>query len=193
MVNNRRRTYNNKKEKVLFELYNTYFDGTVNSVIDTGLKLWDGTHNKWKIEVEYDKITANYTENITLFVVRPDFSPYSGTRIRKDRANNQNQDCSLNIGEGCTVISNEGNFTPSTNAYGFHLSINNTNNINNIIIIRNGQNIYYNYNDQTATLKITNPKTNNLNLLIGCDYKGTDNSTWRYYKGTIYKFVITEL
>ena len=48
---NRRRTYNGKKEKVLFELYNTYFDGTVNSVIDTGLKLWDGTHNKWKIEV----------------------------------------------------------------------------------------------------------------------------------------------
>lgn len=192
LLNRRRYTDAQKQEKVLFELYNQYFDGTANSVIDTGLKLWDGTHNRWKMEIAYGAITSPYESYITLFAVRPDVAPYSGIRVRKNRAFNNDSDFTLTVGEVCTVISNPGEFSFGTNTYGSHLYIGNTNSVNNFMLIRDGQYLYCDYNGQTATLKITDPKTNNLNLLIGCDYKGSDNQTQRYYTGTIQKFVITE-
>lgn len=193
LLNRRRYMGALKQAKTLFEMYDQYFDGTVNSVVDTGLKLWDGTHNRWKMEVEYDAITGSYSDNITLFAVRPDYTPYSGIRVRKDKNFSKNSDCTLTVGEACTVISNPGEFSFGTNTFGSHLCIVNTNSVNSLTLIRDGQYLYCDYNGQLATLKITDPKTNNLNLLIGCDYKGANNETQRYYTGTIQKFVITEL
>jgi hypothetical protein len=182
-----------KQAKTLFEMYDQYFDGTVNSVVDTGLKLWDGTHNRWKMEVEYDAITAQYADNITLFTVKPDYKPYSGIRVRKDKPISKNSDFTLTVSEACTVISNPGEFSFGTSIYGYQLYIGNTNSVNTLTLIRDGQYLYCDYNGQLATLKITDPKTNNLNLLIGCDYKGANNETQRYYTGTVQKFVISEL
>ena len=188
-MNNRRRTYNNKKEKILFELYNTYFDGTVNSVIDTGLKLWDGTHNKFRIEITYDKITGQ-VNNETLFTNKPDVSPYSGLRIRTS-TNNKNS-CDFSIGEQANTIENPGNFSITTNTYGSHVVYQNSGDVQSAIIERNNDLIYFSYAGKDILLERKNKRTSNTNLLIGCDYKNSD-STQRYYKGTIYKFVITEL
>ena len=84
LLNRRRYMGASKQAKTLFEMYNQYFDGTVNSVVDTGLKLWDGTHNRWKMEAVYQKLSGQTTLT-TLFTVRPDSSPYSGIRYRYSR------------------------------------------------------------------------------------------------------------
>lgn len=182
-----------KQVKTLFEMYDQYFDGTVNSVVDTGLKLWDGTHNRWKMEVVYDAIPGGYANNITLFTDRTDATPYIGIRVRKSR--NLSHDCSFNltVGEGGTVINMNENIISGTDSYGLHLSSEYGNDTNNLILIRDDQYLYCDYNGYTATIQITDPKTNNLNLLIGCDYKGANNETQRYYTGTVQKFVIKEL
>lgn len=193
-MNNRRRTYNNKKEKILFELYNTYFDGTVNSVIDTGIKLWDGTHNKFKIEIIYTKSTESGNSYITLFACRPDYNaPYSGIRLRKSNDLGTSRDFNFSISENVNLTESDEGFTLISNSYGKHLLYNTILDTNTLTITRNNNILYCNLNGNTAKLTITSPKTNNLNLLIGCDYKGQNNETQRYYKGTITKFVITEL
>lgn len=181
-----------KQENVLFKMYNQYFDGTVNSVVDTGLKLWDGTHNRWKMEVVYDAIPGNYANNTSLFTDRTDSKPYIGIRVRKSR--NFSHDCSFNltVGEGGTVINKNENFISGTDSYGLHLSSEYGNDVNNLTIIRDGNTLFIDYNGYTATIQITEPKTNNLNLLIGCDYRDT-SGTQRYYTGTVQKFVIKEL
>ena len=192
LLNRRRYMGTSKQEKVLFEMYNQYFNGTASSVVDTGVKLWDGTHNSWKMEVVYDAITAQYADNITLFTVRPDASPYSGVRVRKDRSFSKQSDFTLTVGEGGTVINMNENFISGTDSYGLHLSSEYGNDVNNLTIIRDGNTLFIDYNGYTATIQITEPKTNNLNLLIGCDYRGT-SGTQRYYTGTVQKFVIKEL
>lgn len=178
-----------KKEKVLFELYNTYFDGTVNSVIDTGVKLWDGTHNKFKLEVEYQR--EDETDFASIYVCKPDVSPYSGIRMRW-AANINTGSEGFTISESITEISNDG-FTIKHDRYGDHLYFRVAYNNRNVhTVIRDGDYLKMELNGHVYECRITNPKTNNLNLLLGCDYKGV-NGTQRYLRGTIYKFKLTEL
>lgn len=176
-------------EKVLFELYNTYFDGTVNSVVDTGIKLWDGTHNKFKLEVEYQREDVS-ENNITTFTCKPDISPYSGIRMRRQNQNNSEVLC---ISDPISKISSA-KFYVTMDAYGNHVQKTSTSAYNKYaaVIIRNEDYIKYEFDGDTFEGILTDPKTNNLNLLIGCDYKG-ESETQRYYKGTIYKFKLTEL
>lgn len=174
-----------KKEKVLFELYNTYFDGTVNSVIDTGVKLWDGNHNRFKMEVEYQR--ENDIILTPIYVCRPDAAPYSGIRIRS-------QDKSENfvISESVTEISNDG-FTIVDDRYGHQVRLGVVHNNRNVhTVIRDGDYLKMELNGHVYECHMNNPKTNNLNLLLGCDYQGT-SGTQRYLRGTIYKFKLTEL
>lgn len=174
-------------EKVLFELYNTYFDGTVNSVVDTGIKLWDGTHNKFKLEVEYQR--ENNTAFIPIYVCKPDVSPYSGIRMRRI-AKGDTED--FTISESVTEISNDG-FTIKDDQYGRHVSFRvGYNNRNVHTVIRDGNYLKMELNGHVYECRMNNPQTNNLNLLLGCDYKG-ESETCRHYKGTIYKFKLTEL
>lgn len=187
LLNRRRYTGAQKQEKVLFELYNQYFDGTANSVIDTGLKLWDGTHNRWKMEVVYDQITLA-RQNITLFACKPDVTPYSGIRVRSGQSNY----FELIVSETTTIMENTGGFSLLSNTYGDNYRKNATLEINTLTIIRNDNILSWDYNGSTAKIQMSNVKTNNLDFLIGCDYKGSDNQTQRYYTGTIQKFVITE-
>ena len=182
---NRRRAYGSKKQKVLFELYNQYFDGTVNSVINTGIKLWDGTHPDFKLEMKFEG--TNITALDTVFVVRPDYSPYSGIRLRY---NSNLSSCTVAVGEPLTYTVDTG-VGYASDSYVNHFNfpyISGT-----LVIIRHENNLTITINGLTAHITITTPRTNNLNLLIGCDYKGTNNQTQRYFKGTINKFVLTEL
>lgn len=185
MAVSRRRQMGQKKEKVLFELYNTYFDGTVNSVIDTGVKLWDGNHNRFKMEVEYQR-----EDNIiftTIYVCKPDAAPYSGIRIRR-RDNYE----SFVISESVTEISNDG-FTISRDKFGHQVELGVVYNNRNVhTVIRDGDYLKMELNGHVYECHMNNPQTNNLNLLLGCDYKGT-SGTQRYLRGTIYKFKLTEL
>lgn len=187
LINRRRYTGAQEQEKVLFELYNQYFDGTANSVIDTGLKLWDGTHNRWKMEVVYDQITPA-RQNITLFTCKPDVTPYSGIRVRSGQSNY----FELIVSETTTIMENTGGFSLLSNTYGDNYRKNATLEINTFTIIRNDNILSWDYNGSTAKIQMSNVKTNNLDFLIGCDYKGSDNQTQRYYTGTIQKFVITK-
>ena len=189
LLNRRRYMSVQKQEKVLFEMYNQYFDGTVNSVVDTELKLWDGTHNSWKMEVVYQKLTGQ-ADLTTLLTVRPDYSPYSGIRFRKVDSDG----IQLTISDTWSVIANEGGFNIYVHtAYGNSLGKTESLDYDSLIIIRNGNTLFIDFNGYTAEVLITDPKTNNMNLLIGCDYKGTNNRTQRYYTGTVQKFVVTEL
>lgn len=173
-------------KKVLFELYNTYFDGTVNSVVDTGIKLWDGTHNKFKLEVEYQRESS--ANNIPIYVCKPDVAPYSGIRLR--RIDGTKED--FIISESVTDISNDG-FTIKDGQYGYQVDFDVVYNNRNVhTVIRDGDYLKMELNGHVYECRMNNPKTNNLNLLLGCDYQG-ESGTQRYYKGTIYKFKLTEL
>lgn len=183
---NRRRQMGQKNEKVLFELYNTYFNGTVKSVIDTGIKLWDGNHNRFKLEVEYQREVT--TSNIPVYVCKPDVEPYSGIRLR--RINNKQE--SFIISESVTDISTDG-FTIVDNQYGHQVDLNVAYNNRNVhTLIRDGDYLKMEFNGHVYECRMNNPQTNNLNLLLGCDYKG-ESGTQRYFNGTIYKFKLTEL
>lgn len=185
MAVSRRRQMGQKKEKVLFELYNTYFDGTVNSVIDTGVKLWDGNHNRFKMEVEYQR--EDNTNFAAIYVCKPDVAPYSGIRIRR-LYNNED----FMISESVTEISNDG-FTIVDDQYGHRVDLDVVYNNRNVhTVIRDGDYLKMELNGHVYECHMNNPKTNNLNLLLGCDYKGA-NGTQRYLRGTIYKFKLTEL
>jgi hypothetical protein len=186
---NRRRQMGQKKEKVLFELYNAYFDGTVNSVVDTGIKLWDGTHNKFKLEIEFDKINGN---QLTLFTCKPDVSPYSGIRIRRNTgAGNSNFE--FTVSDGVTITENPGGFVSYVNAFGTNITKPLGTVTKEVVsIIKDGDVLSLDRNGSFVKVQITNPKTNSLNLIIGCDNKGA-SETQRYYQGTIYKFKLTEL
>ena len=177
------------KEKVLFELYNHYFDGTAAGVIDTGIKLWDGNHPNFRLELEYE---TNAVNNITVFTCKPDVSPYSGIRIRFQNNNPYSQGCmvfTLSDPLSCTYDSG---ITHKPDIYGGHFGAS-AQAINRCIITRRGNNVVLENNGYMANITITTPRTNNLNLLIGCDYRGSNNSTQRYYKGTITKFKLVEL
>ena len=185
MIVNRRRTMVSG-EKVLIELYNTYFDGTVDSVVDTGIKLWDGTHNKFKLEVEYQREVN--TNNIPVYVCKPDTSPYSGIRLR--RIDSTKED--FIISESVTEISNDG-FTTKDGQYGHQVDLSTAYDNRNVhTVIRDGDYLKMELNGYVYECRMDNPKTNNLNLLLGCDYQGA-NGTQRYLKGTIYKFKLIEL
>lgn len=186
MIVNRRRVMGSG-EKVLFELYNTYFDGTVNSVIDTGIKLWDGTHNKFKLEVEYQR--EDTTDFTPIYVCKSDVSPYSGIRIRRVRKYSKED---FTISESVTDISDDG-FIINDDQYGHHVGFQvGWNNRNVHTVIRDGDYLKMELNGHVYECRMNNPQTNNLNLLLGCDYKGT-SGTQRYLKGIIYKFKLTEL
>lgn len=187
---NRRRQTGQKKEKVLFELYNTYFDGTVNSIVDAGIKLWDGTHNKFKLEIEFDKING---QQLTLFTCKPDVSPYSGIRLRRNSLQTgiSNQ---ITISDSAfTVIESCAREYIYTDSYGTHICYTQDSTTSDYLtIVREDDIITINLNNDYIKIQIDSPKTNSLNLLIGCDYKGA-SGTQRYYQGTIYKFKLTEL
>lgn len=187
---NRRRQMGQKKEKVLFELYNTYFDGTVNSIVDTGIKLWDGTHNKFKLEIEFDMITAT---DLTLFTCKPDVPPYSGIRIRRQTVSGIGDTFQFTVSDEVTVIENTGDYIASKDSYGTHFKIALGTATKEVVsIIKDEDVLSIDRNGSFLKVHIDTPKTNNLNLLVGCDYKGA-SGTQRYYQGTIYKFKLTEL
>lgn len=171
------------KEKVLFELYNHYFDGTAAGVIDTGIKLWDGNHPNFRLELEYEKDDGSQH---TVFACKPDFSPYSGIRIRY-----QDRRMDFTLSDPLSSTYDSG-ITYRQDKYGNHFGAS-AQVINRCIITRRGNNVILENNGYTANITITTPLTNSLNLLIGCDYKGSNNSTQRYYKGTITKFKLVEL
>lgn len=179
-----------KTEKVLFELNNQYFNGTVNSVIDTGIKLWDGNHNKFRIEIVFDKITSSYNTKETLFAVKPDVSPYSGIRVRADTYP-KSSDFVFTLSDECQVLNNDGDFSTGSNTYGFHVALVTSDDPHTVIITRDNDLLSVNLDSNIVDLEITQPKTNDKNLLIGCDYKKA-SGTQRYYKGTVYKFKIVE-
>lgn len=185
---NRRRVVNKvddkPKEKVLFELYDANFDGTVNSVVDTGVVLWDGTHNKFRIEVTYKR--SALTTNQGVFTCKPDTSPYSGIRLRRG------SNCeAVSISEDITILSNDG-FGFSKDSYGRHFFYDGVYDKEyTFILTRDDNYIKGELDGHIFECTMNNVKTNNLNLLIGCDYKGS-NQTQRYFQGVISKFIITE-
>ena len=177
------------KETVLFELYNHYFDGTAAGVIDTGIKLWDGSHPNFRLELEYE---TNAVNNITVFTCKPDVSPYSGIRIRFQNNSLFTSGCMIFcLSDPCNYTYDSGIIFETT-TYGNYFGVP-AQSINTCIITRRGNNVVLENNGYMANITITTPRTNNLNLLIGCDYKGSNNSTQRYYKGTITKFKLVEL
>lgn len=187
---NRRRQTGRKKEKVLFELYNTYFDG-IKNVVDTGIKLWDGTHNKFKLETEFDKINGH---QLTLFTCKPDVAPYSGIRLRRNTlqtgSNNQ-----ITISDSTfTVIESSAGEYIYADSFGIHICYTQEYSTTKdyLTIVRKNDIITINLNNDYIKIQLDDPKTNDFNLLLGCDYKGA-SGTQRYYQGTIYKFKLTEL
>lgn len=168
--------------KILYALYDQVFDGTVNSVIDTGITLWDGTYDNWVIEAEFT--SPNTVKQETIFVCRPDRPPYNGIRIRRNAPNTNQLQATINAGR-LTKVSGSLNF--STDNYGSHVLI--TSQERNILKWSKSGNIMdIECNGKNIKLNIY-PTAQNLPLLIGCDYSGT-TSTMRYFNGTIYKFVL---
>ena len=180
-VGNQRAKVLTPVEYILFEINNVQFDGTASSVIDTGIKLWDGTYDNWVLEMEFT--IPNTISNETVFVCRPDYSPYNGIRIRRDNSTNKIQ---AKFGNNGSVTKISGNLTFSTDTYGIHTVIE-TQQRNIVRWSKSGNIMDFECNGSNIKMSI-NPTAQNLPLLIGCDYQGTNNGTQRYFKGTIYKF-----
>ena len=166
---------------VLFEIDNVQFDGTASSVIDTGIKLWDGTYDNWVLEIEFT--IPNTVQQETVFACRPDYSPNNGIRIRNYKSTNNLQ---ATFGNAGSVTKISGNLTFSSDAWGIHTVIG-TQQRNIVRWSKSGNIMDFECNGSNIKMNI-NPTVQNLPLLIGCDYQGTNNGTQRYYKGTIYKF-----
>lgn len=181
-VGNQRTKVLTPVECVLFEINNVQFDGTASSVIDTGIKLWDGTYDNWVLEMEFT--TPNTISNETVFVCRPDYSPNNGIRIRR-YGKTKNMLITFGNTGSITKISGTINFEAAT-TYGIQATVSSQQ--RNIVRWSKSGNIMdFECNRQNIKMSI-NPTAQNLPLLIGCDYQGTNNGTQRYFKGTIYKF-----
>lgn len=175
------------KEKVLFELYDANFDGTVNSVVDTDVALWDGTHNKFRMEIVYKR--SGTTSLQGLFTCKPDTSPYSGIRYRRGASGSGYE--VVTISESITILSNDG-FSTNGDTYGNHFFYDGAYDKEYTFILTRDDNYMKGELDgHVFECTMNNVKTNNLHLLIGCDYKST-GQTQRYFQGVISKFIITE-
>lgn len=180
-VGNQRAKVLTPVEYILFEINNVQFNGTASSVIDTGIKLWDGTYDNWVLECEFT--TPNTAQYETLFVCRPDYSPHNGIRIRRSKTGYL-QATFGNTGS-VTKISGNLNFESDT-TYGMQANMS-FQQRNIVRWSKSGNIMDFECNGSNIKMSI-NPTAQNLPLLIGCDYQGTNNGTQRYFKGTIYKF-----
>lgn len=171
-------------DKVLFELHNRQFDGTVNDIIDTGLKLWQ--YDKFKLELEFD-LTSSQIHMATIFTCKPDVAPYSGIRIRI----HNNSTIQFMVSEDIRLTNNPGGYTFTNSQYGNSALKPRIAGMNKVLIIRNGNSLHFEINGQAADAEMSNVKTSDINLLLGCDYSGTSD-TQRYYKGVFTKFILTQ-
>lgn len=186
-----RRRIQRKKDNVIYTLTNHTCDGTTATVINTGLKLFDGSIPNWQMDLEATWASSTIQDLATILDAKIDANPYPGMIVRYQKSRNCN---SCGFGPGHTKITQiDGNVNISISYYGGNIFGDNSNHFT-MRIKKIGNRFEYVYNDTDWWIGNIIDYTHSKNLYIGANNSDNVGTTFRrFFTGTINSLKITKL
>lgn len=176
----------------IYSLTNYVCDGTVSTVVNSGLRLFDDSIPNWQLDLDATWATSTPTHQQTVIDAKMDANPYQGVIVRWDNtAQHIGNECGF--GASVSTIGSGGNTILVNYSYGQYVRVDGSTHFT-MTIRKIGVNFYFIYNDTDWWEGTITNYTHSKYLYIGANNNNNVGTAFRrFFRGTINSLKITQL